>query len=478
MITPEYLLLPMLMNHASHLFSHLKTDILLLDSCLFLVIVVLFFVMDRDLRRQYWEKFIDFFKRKPNTISISTNGKKRSVKFRAIMFYVSKNKECTDVRCLKEDAEFDWDGEDNRVEIRSEYQVDQMDKFVLDKNIYGYICKESREKNRNAHFTEIQEYDNLHIYSYKLSVYQLQLWIDSKVDEFKKHLRYKTAKDQLLIMASTNDKEEFILESVPWDSSITMENSYFPGMDETMKKIDFFLKNKAFYLEKGIPYNLGILLYGEPGCGKTRFIKLLLNYTKRHGIDIKLNDQLDLRKLSRIIYNEDIGDNYIIQQDERILIFEDIDAMGDVVKDRDLVLKSKMEEKEFKSKLVEQGNQIIPVSPVLKKIPPNNNLSYFLNMIDGLHECSGRIIVLTTNKIDVLDKAVIRPGRIDIKLNFQKFSRYDVLRIMKIYWKDEARNLRLEDIRPEVEMKYTSAEISNLFRIADNFKVIQNLFII
>ena len=479
MITPEYLLMPMLMNHASHLFSHLKTDILLLDSCAFLIIVVLFFVIDRDLRRQYWEMGVNFFKKKRNTISISTRGKKRSLKFRAIMFYVAKNKECTDVRSLKEDAEFDWE-EDNRIETRSEYQVDQVDTFVLDKNIYGYICKESREKNRNAHFTEIQEYDNLNIYSYKLSVYQLQKWIDTKVDEFKKHLRYKTAEDQLLIMASTNDKDEFVLESVPWDSSITLKNSYFPGMDETMAKIDFFLKNKAFYLEKGIPYNLGILLYGEPGCGKTRFIKLLLNYTKRHGIDIKLNDRLDLRKLSRIIYNEDIGDNYIIQQDERILIFEDIDAMGEVVKDRDLVLKSKMEEKEFKSKLVEQGTiQIIPAPPATGALPklPNNNLSYFLNMIDGLHECSGRIIILTTNKIDVLDKAVIRPGRIDIKLNFQKFTRYDVLRMIELYWTD-VKTLKLEDIRPEVEMKYTSAEISNIFRSTNDFNSIKNLFIV
>ena len=45
-----------------------------------------------------------------------------------------------------------------------------------------------------------------------------------------------------------------------------------------MKSIDFFLKNKEWYIKKGIPYNLGILLHGDPGCGKTRFIKQLMNY--------------------------------------------------------------------------------------------------------------------------------------------------------------------------------------------------------
>jgi ATP-dependent 26S proteasome regulatory subunit len=476
MMSMEYMLIPMLLSHGSQLVGQWKTDIVLIDTFLFLVVLLLFFVVDRDQRRQYMETAIQWIKRKRNTIMISTSGKHRSLKFRAIMFYVSKNNRIsTDVRSLKEDVDFTWGEDDHQIETRSEYQVDQIEPFLLDKYIHGYICKESREKNRNAHYTEIHEYDNLYIYSYKLSVYELQEWISAKVDDYKKHLRYQSSTEQLLIMASTNDKDEIILESVPWDSSITMENSYFPGMDETIAKIDFFLNNKAFYLEKGIPYNLGILLYGEPGCGKTRFIKQLLNYTKRHGIDIKLNDRLDLRKLSRIIYKDDIGDNYIIPQNERILIFEDIDAMGEVVKDRDLVLKTKMEEKELKTKLVEQGSiQLIPVQPVLPKLP-NNNLSYFLNMIDGLHECSGRIIILTTNKIDVLDKAVIRPGRIDIKLHFQKFTRYDVYRMIRQYW--AAENIAIEDIRPDIEMKYTSAEISNIFRTTNNFKTIRTLFI-
>ena len=87
-------------------------------------------------------------------------------------------------------------------------------------------------------------------------------------------------------------------------------------------------------MKKGIPYNLGILLYGEHGCGKTRFIKQLMNYTNRHGIDIKLNDGMDFTDLQHIIYSEELDDTHIIPQDQRIIIFEDIDALGEVVKER------------------------------------------------------------------------------------------------------------------------------------------------
>jgi len=41
---------------------------------------------------------------------------------------------------------------------------------------------------------------------------------------------------------------------------------------QIMGKIDFFLNNKDWYDRKGIPYNLGIMLYGEPGCGKSMCI--------------------------------------------------------------------------------------------------------------------------------------------------------------------------------------------------------------
>jgi chaperone BCS1 len=262
------------------------------------------------------------------------------------------------------------------------------------------------------------------------------------------------------------------VESVPWESAITFQNSYFQEMETVMKKLDFFLNNKAWYQAKGIPYNLGILLYGEPGCGKTRFIKQLMNYTHRHGIDIKLNDGMDFNDLQHLIYNEELDETHIIPQDQRILIFEDIDALGEVVKER----QAAAGQQAAQAAVCDNSNNEIKLLSNLLKMTndtKNNNLSYLLNMLDGIHECSGRILIMTTNKVDVLDKALIRPGRIDIKLHFKKCSTYDVAKMIEKFWDI---GVRLEDILPELNGKYTSADIINIFRSTDDFEMIQKEF--
>ena len=104
----------------------------------------------------------------------------------------------------------------------------------------------------------------------------------------------------------------------------------------------------------------------------------------------------------------------------------------------------------------------------------NNNLSYLLNILDGLNECSGRIIIMTTNKIDTLDEALIRPGRIDMKIEFKKCTCYDVYRMIKIFWKE---SIIEDDIQKDINDKYTSAEITNIFRSTDNFNDIKHYFI-
>jgi SpoVK/Ycf46/Vps4 family AAA+-type ATPase len=73
----------------------------------------------------------------------------------------------------------------------------------------------------------------------------------------------------------------------------------------------------------------------------------------------------------------------------------------------------------------------------MNKNKTNNNLSNLLNIIDGLNESSDRIIIVTSNHPEKLDKALIRSGRIDIKINFKKSSSSDMIKMLHHYWDNE-----------------------------------------
>jgi len=53
----------------------------------------------------------------------------------------------------------------------------------------------------------------------------------------------------------------------------------------------------------------------------------------------------------------------------------------------------------------------------------NVNLSCFLNILDGIIELHGIMIIMTTNHPEKIDEALIRPGRFDFKYEFKKASR-------------------------------------------------------
>ena len=55
----------------------------------------------------------------------------------------------------------------------------------------------------------------------------------------------------------------------------SFKNVFFTEKEEMIKKIQFFLNNESWYEEHGIPYMFGLLLHGEPGCGKTSTIKAI-----------------------------------------------------------------------------------------------------------------------------------------------------------------------------------------------------------
>ena len=412
-------------------------------------------------------------KKKNNMVTFSASTKELSNRYRALMHFISQNDDPT-VRALSEVEIRRYNSRLDEEECSgSVYRVSQATHFKITKDISGRVYWSSKDKSEHNGKIVSVEYQNLEIFSEILSLKQLTEWVEDAEKEYKKYLKNKMLDTQTLVEISWDNKNQDIsIFTAPWESNVTFANRFFSGKSEILEKIDFFVNNEKWYKDRGIPYTLGILLWGDPGCGKTGFIKSLMNLTGRHGIDIKLSKKFDMTRLKDIMCDDEITHDIIIPQNKRILLFEDIDAMGDVVKDRDLPrddvevdIESKIKEALFKKNKRGSRKSFDDNDSVFHEAnTDNNNLSYFLNILDGLHECPGRIIVMTTNKPEYLDKALVRPGRIDFKINMTKATTKDIKNILEFYWSTEI--LYIPEL--DLDKKLSHAEIISCCRLASN----------
>lgn len=421
------------------------------------------------------------------------------ISYKAIMYFLSKNENKTIHRLIQQST-FIWGCDDKINEsVVPMYKVSQYKKFNVDifygLTIYGRVYSEFKSFKNNVDNSSYDEEINFIELSSKLSLSKIQEWIENKTLDYKLMIKSKSCDTQSLIEISYDHKNnELKCEKVPWKSNCSFNNRFFTDKDNIVKTIDNFINNEELYKVRGIPHTLGFLLWGEPGCGKTGFIKALINKTGRHGISIKLNNKFDLGKLKNILFNEEINDEICIPLNNRIIIFEDIDCMSNIVKSRfsddnldnsDNSELSDTENNNILSKDSKDNNLDKTLLKLLTKEKKttedliNNNLSYLLNILDGLEEFPGRIIIMTSNQPSKLDKALIRPGRIDHTIEFTNATMDDIKNIIKYYWDCEKKlnttqlnhlNKFIINNSKKLHKKYSHAYIVNVCRTSTSFE--------
>jgi DNA polymerase III delta prime subunit len=219
-------------------------------------------------------------------------------------------------------------------------------------------------------------------------------------------------------------------------------NLFGEDIDTIKNRVNFFINNRDWYNEKGIPYSLGLLLSGAPGTGKTSTIKCLAHETRRHIFNINLNNDITKQQLENLFFNEmvhvEVGEPYCIPLDQRIYVLEDIDCQSDLVRQR-------------------TETQVVGEDDVHKI-----DLSFLLNLLDGVLEMPGRIVIMTSNFPDLLDTALVRPGRIDIIAKFTCCSFDTVMKMLEFFYDTALTDEQRETIRETGEFKITPAEMSRI----------------
>jgi len=222
------------------------------------------------------------------------------------------------------------------------------------------------------------------------------------------------------------------------------------GQIEMVKNdVTNFMNSKTWYDDRDIPYTRGYLFHGPPGTGKTSLIKALSIFTKRHIHYLMLNNVRNDEQLFELFSKIDYS--------QTILVIEDIDCMTKIIESR---TNKKDDIADLIKKEIDDRLKSIERTESTHREPISHmTLSGLLNALDGIFNNNGRIMVMTSNHPESIDSALLRPGRIDRKILFDKCDQYQINNIFKMMYDVDWHKYTI-DIPVGT---YSPAEISSLF---------------
>ncbi|KAH7470474.1 hypothetical protein PRIC1_001643 [Phytophthora ramorum] len=254
----------------------------------------------------------------------------------------------------------------------------------------------------------------------------------------------------------------------------TFENLFFEEKENVVQLLNNFTNKSGKFAIKGFPYKLGLLLHGPPGTGKTSLIKAIAQHTRRHIVTISLGKIHTNQQLLDALFDmkfvvQGLDSPVEMDFDDVVFVMEDIDCASSIVNARDDGEKPSKADRMFDSQkkaMEEDPEEGVAglMGPMLKPkgVEDKLNLSGLLNVLDGVIDCPGRIVIMTTNHPEKLDPALVRPGRVNKKLLLGHMGPEQVRQMIEYYCDSslsEEQRARLDDIITAKKTQFTPAEV-------------------
>jgi len=329
---------------------------------------------------------------------------------------------------------------------------------------------ENKDGGSNKKSTAGQEPAScMKMYTYKLSIadgskYEvLEKYMDECVEEYE--IKVLRTNEQIVFEFTKSYKDEYDKSTMqfrqyPFKSTKHLDkNIFFEGRDKFIEYVDQFAVTKAGqesrarkdYADMGVTFKASIVMHGPPGCGKSSIIRGILNRTGRHGVLIQWSRIKTCSDFCNLFWSLTIN-NTKYELDKVCMIFEDFDA------NQDEVLKSRKSTKLAAnvSTVFDEHASATMLEPVdLETIDKDKTkaiiealqaqlimskqkgedeltLECVLNVLDGIIELHGGMVIFTTNHLENIDPAFLRSGRIDHVLEL-KLATVAIIREMVEY---------------------------------------------
>jgi len=206
---------------------------------------------------------------------------------------------------------------------------------------------------------------------------------------------------------------------------------------ELKEAVEWPLKHSKAFQQLGIEPVKGILLYGPPGCGKTLLAKAVANESQANFIMVKSSELL-----SKWVGESEKGISKVFERARQaapsIIFFDEIDSLAP-------------------KRGYDTGG-----SGVIERI-----VNTLLSELDGLEELSNVVVIAATNRPDLVDPALLRPGRFDKLIFLPAPDEKARLEILKIHTKKMplTKDVSLEKLAKITE-NYTGADLAALCKEA------------
>lgn len=214
---------------------------------------------------------------------------------------------------------------------------------------------------------------------------------------------------------------------------------------ELRETVEWPMEHADSFERLGIKPSKGILLYGPPGTGKTLLAKAVAKQTEANFIQVK-----GPSLLSMWVGKSEEGMRKIFERARQvapcIIFFDEIDSLAG-------------------KRGMEQGTKVT-----------ERVLNQMLAEMDGLEDLKNVIVVGATNRPDMLDTALMRPGRFDKILLVNAPEEEGRLQILKIHTKKMplAKDVDLKFVAKET-VGYTGADLESVVREAAYFALRENI---